>query len=241
MVQGKTQPRILRGEERNRFLGAFNRRYRTPHRDWLACRLMLEAGLRVGEVVALKVDHFDPRDCRLVVRDGKGGKDRELGVGYDLCQALDKWLPRRGEEYPECPWLFPTSNGGQVYPQHLRRTVSRAAERADLREAEKVSPHTLRHTFAVWLRENGASLEEVQRALGHEELATTERYLARLDIQPVKVMKRIANDEVGAFKLDDVQADSRSTTDAEAEQLQEELRFLQKKMERVEAQLAARE
>lgn len=235
MAQGKTQPKILRGEERDRFLEAFNRRYRTPHRDWLACRLMLESGLRVGEVVALKVDHFAPRDCRLVVRDGKGGKDRKAGVGYDLCQELDEWLRRREEEYPKCLWLFPTSSGEQIYPQHLRRTVSRMAEKAGLREAEKVSPHTLRHTFAVWLRENGASLEEVQRALGHENLATTERYLSRLNVQHVKAMQRIANADGESTR--DTEVESCGPEEGDHDDLRKEVKRLRSRLKQVAAAL----
>lgn len=199
MSSGKKKPRILRDGERDQFLSAFSTRgespprYKTRHRDQMMCRLMLEAGLRVAEVAALRPEHFDSSDCRLMVRAGKGAKDRELGLGWDLCQDLSEWLARREEEYPDTEWIFPTSNGTKVATSHLRRRVKRAARDAGLREAERVHPHVLRHTFSVHMRENGATLEEVQEMLGHEHLSTTEKYLRGLDASHVEAMQEIQN------------------------------------------------
>ncbi|NIS21973.1 MAG: tyrosine-type recombinase/integrase, partial [Thermoplasmata archaeon] len=71
-------------EEQARFLAQFNTRYPSPHRNLCMVRLMLEAGLRVGEVVALRPEHLDMTTCRLVVREGKGAKDRVLWISDDL-------------------------------------------------------------------------------------------------------------------------------------------------------------
>ena len=71
-------PKVLSGAETACVLSQFNIRYRTPHRNLCLVRVVLEAGLRVGEVVALKPEHLDMTTCKLVVREGKGAKDRVL-------------------------------------------------------------------------------------------------------------------------------------------------------------------
>lgn len=199
-----TSPRILRGEERDRFVAAYSvrnetpPRYKTRHRDYLMARLMLESGLRAAEVVSIRPDHLYLDVCRLVVRDGKGEKDRDLGLGQDLCAALADWLDRREAEYPDSEWLFPTSSRDSDKPvatSHLRERVKRAARDAGLQEADRVHPHVLRHSFAVDMRESGRSLEQIQKALGHEHLTTTEQYLRSLDVSHVEAMQEVANGE----------------------------------------------
>lgn len=199
MTDRNRQPRILRGDERIEFLSAFSvdgespPRYKTPHRDWLMTRLMLEAGLRTAEVTHLRPHNFDAAGCALHVRVAKGGKERTVGLGWDLCRSLSRWMVRRQRDYPESEWLFPTSSGGRVDTSHLRRRVKRAARDAGLREADRVHPHCLRHSCAVHMRKHGASLEEIQHHLGHERLSTTERYLAGLDVSHVEAAQRIQN------------------------------------------------
>lgn len=194
MPNGKLR-RVLDDEEAEQLLSTFNTRYRSPHRDWLACRLMYEAGLRVSEVVSLRTDQLEatPAGGEIVVRDGKGGVDRRLGIGRELRSDLEEWMERLEEEYPESPWLFPTRNGKHVRRNHLFRTVKRAAERAELPEAGLISPHTLRHSFATrWLR-RGGNLEALRRALGHADLRTTQEYLNLLDDEHVEAMQDLAN------------------------------------------------
>ena len=69
-------PRVLSGAEQEGFLDGFNCRYWTPQRDYTACLTMLDAGLRVGEVTALQLEHVDLRARRIVVRDGKGSRSQ---------------------------------------------------------------------------------------------------------------------------------------------------------------------
>ena len=105
MSRTKRLPKVLGEEEQARFLECFNTRYMIPHRNLCLVRLMLEAGLRVGEAVALKPEHLDMRTCKLMVREGKGAKDRVLWIGDDLRDLVGTWLERR----PNSPWLFSTS------------------------------------------------------------------------------------------------------------------------------------
>lgn len=171
-------PRVLNREERAAFLATFNTRYKTPHRDRTACRLMVDLGLRVGEVVALRPEHLDLSGCVVHVREGKGAKDRDVSFerSASLLRDLQDWLERRADAYPESPWLFPTGTGSRLDPRHLWRTVKRAAKRAELDEHDRISPHDLRHTFAAMLYKRTKDLRAVQKALGHADVSTTQIY-----------------------------------------------------------------
>ncbi len=170
-------PKVLSEEERIAFLSSLNKRYASPHRNLCMLRLMLEAGLRAGEVVALRPEHLDMTTCRLLVREGKGSKDRALWIRNDLRDLVGEWLERRRTS----PWLFPTRNGSQVQTRYLRTLVKRLARKAQIPEAEKVSPHTLRHTFATDLYRETKNLRLVQKALGHASVATTQIYTHIVD------------------------------------------------------------
>lgn len=186
MNRPKTLPKVLSEDEQRRFLAEFNTRYRTPHRNLAMVRLMLEAGLRVGEVVALKPDHLDMTTCQLLVREGKGAKDRALWVSDDLRDLIGEWLPRR----PESEWLFPTRTGGKVLTRYMRAMVKRTARKARIGEAERVSPHTLRHTFATDLYRRTGNLRLVQKALGHASIQTTQLYTHLVDGELEEAMRQ---------------------------------------------------
>lgn len=192
---GRKLPKVLTEDERDAFLDQFNTRYKTPHRNRLMCRVMLEAGLRVGEVVALKPEHLDMQTCKLTVREGKGAKDRTVWIGEDLRDAIGEWLERRAEDYPESLYLFPNNNGGPVDTSYMRRMVKRTAREADVREAEKVSPHTLRHTFATELYRETKDLRLVQKALGHEDVSTTQIYTHIVDEDLEEAMRNFGTAE----------------------------------------------
>lgn len=177
MTRTKKLPKVLTKEEQERLLEQFNTRYPTPHRNLCIVRLMLEAGLRVGEVVALRPEHLAMTSCRLVVREGKGAKDRLLWVNEDLRDLIGEWIERQ----PDSEWLFPTRHGTQVKTRYLREMVKRKAREAELQEADRVSPHTLRHTFATDLYRETGNLRLVQKALGHTSVSTTQLYTHLVD------------------------------------------------------------
>jgi len=165
-------PKILTRDESAALLDAPSAEL-TPRRDRLMMELCLAAGIRAGEVVAVRVEHVDFATGRLDVRDGKGAKDRRLWLGDEVLGRLGAWMDRR----PSAPWLFPTSRGTRVRTSHLRRSVKRYARMADVDEAERVSPHTLRHTFATRLYERTRDLALVKMALGHADISTTTIYV----------------------------------------------------------------
>lgn len=177
MSRTKSLPKVLSEDEQQRFLAQFNTRYPTPHRNLCMVRLMLEAGLRVGEVVALRPEHLDMTTCRLTVREGKGAKDRVVWISDDLRDLIGEWLVRR----PDSGWLFPTRHGTRVQTRYMREMVKRTARKADVQEADRVSPHTLRHTFATDLYRETSNLRLVQKALGHADISTTQIYTHLVD------------------------------------------------------------
>jgi site-specific recombinase XerD len=172
MSRARRLPKVLSADEQARFLSQFNTRWPTPHRSLCMVRLMLEAGLRVGEVVALRPEHLDMRTCRLMVREGKGAKDRVLWITDDSRDLIGAWLNRR----PDSPWLFPTRDGGRVSTRYMREMVKRSARKAGVAEWERLSPHSLRHTFATDLLNATGNIRLVQKALGHASVATTQLY-----------------------------------------------------------------
>lgn len=137
----------------------------------------LDTGLRVGELVALQLDHLNLSGRKLTVREGKGAKDRQVPLTGRLVETLHGWLERRIEKVgPESRWVFPTRDGGQLLTRYVRKVVKREAEKADIREVERVSPHTLRHTAATDLLRDTGNLELVRQFLGHESVETTQLY-----------------------------------------------------------------
>lgn len=135
--------------------------------------LLYSAGLRVSELVRLRPGDLD-RDRGLVyVRAGKGRKDRYTLLSDRALEATDRHLrmePRVGT------WLFP---GGRRADRHLttrsvQKVVARSAARVPIEK--KVTPHTLRHTFATHLLEAGTDIRFIQKLLGHASTRTTEIY-----------------------------------------------------------------
>jgi integrase len=134
---------------------------------------MLDTGLRVGETLSLRPEHINFDEGRLMVREGKGAKDRVLWFGDSTREELLEWAERRPED---SPWFFPTKKGTKTASSSLRRAVKAAVRDARIPEAESVSPHTFRHTFATDLYQKTKDIELVRQALGHESIETTMIY-----------------------------------------------------------------
>lgn len=201
VARPKKLPKVLTDAEQDALLAELNPRYQSPHRNLVMLRLMLATGLRAGEVVALRPEHVDLDTCRLVVREGKGAKDRVLWFSDEIRDALAEWLERR----PQSPYLFPTRDGGPLQTRYLRELVSRLAERARIAEAEKVSPHTLRHTFATDLYRETHDLRLVQAALGHSSVQTTEIYTHLVNGEVEDALRRLRSRETPDGPADEVE------------------------------------
>ncbi len=129
------------------------------------------AGLRVSEVVALKVSDIDSKRMTLRVEQGKGQRDRYVMLSPQLLEWLrDWWRAARPQA-----WLFPGQNAvNPMSARQLSRVVSDAARAAGI--AKRVSPHTLRHSFATHLLEQNVDIRVIQVLLGHAKLETTALY-----------------------------------------------------------------
>ena len=129
------------------------------------------AGLRVSEVVALKVSDIDSKRMTLRVEQGKGQRDRYVMLSPHLLEWLrDWWRAARPQA-----WLFPGQNAvNPMSARQLSRVVSDAARAAGI--AKRVSPHTLRHSFATHLLEQNVDIRVIQVLLGHAKLETTALY-----------------------------------------------------------------
>jgi integrase/recombinase XerD len=129
------------------------------------------AGLRVSEVVSLKVSDVDSKRMLLKVEQGKGRKDRLAMLSPQLLGLLRDWYriarPR--------VWLFPGQDPtNHLTPRQLNRAVHVAAHMAGIRK--RVTPHTLRHSFATHLLEQNVDIRVIQTLLGHAKLDTTALY-----------------------------------------------------------------
>lgn len=146
-------------------------------RDRALVEFLYGTGTRVSEAVGLDVDDVD-LDSLTVVVTGKGDKQRRLPLGSFAADAIDAYLVRGRPAFAPrgsgSPRLFLNSLGRPLSRQSAYGVLQQAARRAGL--TAKVSPHTLRHSFATHLLQNGADVRVVQELLGHASVTTTQIY-----------------------------------------------------------------
>ena len=139
-------------------------------RDVAILEMLYATGLRVSELAGLDLDAID-REARTVRVLGKGSKERMVPYGAPAARALDAYLARRATDRGP---VFVNARGGRLSPRSIHTIVRRAARVAGV--TRRVSPHTLRHTFATHLLAGGCDLRSVQEMLGHADVATTQLY-----------------------------------------------------------------
>jgi integrase/recombinase XerC len=149
-------------------------------RDHALIEVLYGTGLRVAEGCGLDLDDLDEgrRTVRVV---GKGDKERVVPIGERALEALDAYLALRGRRRGA---LFLNRRGGRLTARSAHRIVRAWARRAGL--DQRVTPHTLRHSFATHMLSAGADLRLIQELLGHSRLSTTQRYT---HVSPEHLMK----------------------------------------------------
>jgi site-specific recombinase XerD len=149
------------------------------HRCILA--LLYSCGLRVGELCALKVADVDLQRLQVHVHQGKGRKDRYTGMAKSLLPLVQNYM----NSYQPSSYLFEGLHGKPYSANSVRAFLKRSCKAAGL--GKKVTPHTLRHSYATHLIENGVGLRHVQELLGHSKPETTMLYthIARKDLLEV--------------------------------------------------------
>lgn len=136
-----------------------------------ALMLCYGAGLRISEAVAVKVSDIDSSRMMIRVEQGKGGKDRYVMLSERLLEVLRSYWRAARPAY----WLFPSWHPERHISAATISTACReAAEKSGLQK--RVTPHTLRHSFATHLLENGVDTRVIQMLLGHTRIDTTARY-----------------------------------------------------------------
>jgi len=138
------------------------------HRAMLT--LIYSAGLRISELINLKIKDIDSENMRIWVRNGKGKKDRITLLSAVALGLLRKYY----RAYRPKDYLFEGQKGGAYSPTSLRKVFNRARKRTGIKTLATV--HTLRHSFATHLLENGTNLRYIQQLLGHGSSKTTEIY-----------------------------------------------------------------
>ena len=200
-------PSVLTREECSRLFALL------PETTRLMAELMYGAGLRLTELLRLRIKDVDLERLQMAVRAGKGNKDRltmiprslevrlrehrerlrelyrldreALLPGVELPEALERKWPKAGEKF-EWFWFFPSRNllrdhrTGVIRRHHVldvtfQKAIREAAGKAQF--DKRVSPHTLRHSFATHLLENGTGIRDLQDLLGHADISTTQIYL----------------------------------------------------------------
>lgn len=180
----KRLPEVLTNEECLALLKQPNPKAPTGLRNLCMLTVMLNLGLRASEVLHLRVNDIDWMSGKLMVRNGKGGKDRALCLNEDDLDLLRSWRERRPAS---AEFLFSTLKGKPLHDRYLRAMVGRLAERAGIDRDEagnkkkKFHPHALRHTFATSLYRETKNIRLVQKALGHSFLSTTAIYMHLVD------------------------------------------------------------
>jgi len=173
-------PEVLTATEQEALLKQPNPRYLTGQRNRTMLRLMLDTGLRLAEVTSLRWKDIDLLSGKVMVRQGKGSKDRTLWTGEENITALAAWRERQARECDGKPEIvFSTAEGKRLDPSYVRKMVKRYARKAGIEK--RISPHTLRHTFATDLYRETTNLRITQKALGHANIATTQIYTHIVD------------------------------------------------------------
>jgi integrase/recombinase XerD len=165
-------PEVLTVEEVEALIAQPDITDRIGSRDKAIIEILYSSGLRVSELCSLSIYDIDDTVIRV---KGKGGKERMVPIGTKALEALDHYLlNHRGEDADPAAPIFVTKKGSRVDRTAIWRMIKKYVRYADIEK--NVSPHTLRHSFATHLLDNGADLRVIQEMLGHATIATTDRY-----------------------------------------------------------------
>ncbi|MHA1587461.1 MAG: tyrosine-type recombinase/integrase, partial [Candidatus Thorarchaeota archaeon] len=143
----------------------------------------LDTGLRLSELINLDISDVDLHSQSILVRNGKGSKDRQVYLGRTTARSLRKWAEVRPYGH-DADAYFSTRDGRRLDKRNIARIIERINARAEMGE-RRIHPHLLRHTFATHFIKNGGDPFSLQRLLGHSDIKTTMIYvnLAGADLE----------------------------------------------------------
>ncbi len=184
----KALPHVLDLSEVDRLLEAPQSQTPLGLRDRTMLELLYATGVRVSELVGLRLMDVDLEEG-LVRLQGKGQKERVVPMGQEAIDWLKRYLQiRREMDKKGSPYLFLTTRGGSMTRQRFWQLVKGYARAVGI--TKRISPHTLRHSFATHLLERGADLRVIQELLGHADISTTQIYTHVARSHLAKVYKK---------------------------------------------------
>jgi integrase/recombinase XerD len=174
--RNKPLPEVLTINEVSKLIKAT-----TNPKHKLIIKLLYGCGLRVSELVNLKKQDFDFEEEIIFIRQAKGRKDRFVKIPNKMKEELQAFSKLNNENY-----FFPSNRGGKLSTATIRKIVEKSRKKAKLNK--RVHPHTLRHSHATHLLEQGTDLRIIQKLLGHLDIKTTQIY-THISKQSIKKIK----------------------------------------------------
>lgn len=165
----RSLPKNLTKEEVKKLLGVIPP---TRKRDRLIVLLLYGSGLRVSELCNLKIDDIDFERSLIIVRGGKGAKDRIVPISKALLRAIEDYLKTRSDDSEYLIVEERRNRKDKLSPKTVWYLLDKYGKKAGI----KVTPHMLRHSFATHMLENGIDIRVIQEILGHSNLSTTQIY-----------------------------------------------------------------
>jgi len=168
-------PKFVKEEDIDKMFSVPDTRTWIGKRNLLIIRMLYATGLRVSEMVNIKINDINIEDRTIIVL-GKGSKERIVVFGYNTKDALEDYLNngRNKVDIKNSEYLFLNKDGNRLSDRYVRRIIDDIIIKASI--TMHVSPHMLRHTFATGMLNNGADLVSVKDLLGHVSLNTTSIY-----------------------------------------------------------------
>ena len=173
--QPRVLPDVLLSDEMEKFLGQINTATTSGFRNRTICELIYSAGIRVHELTKLNITDLRLDEQEILIK-GKGDKERIVLFGKTSKEYLEMYLSsiRPKWIYTDTEAVFLNTKGQRINPRSIQRFIKSEAERQGF--SRKITPHTMRHSYATTLYNSGADLRTIQELLGHSSLSTTQIY-----------------------------------------------------------------
>jgi integrase/recombinase XerD len=165
-IKAKKLPTVLTKQEVKALIKAAK-----PKRNRLIVQFLYSSGARVSECIKLNVSDLNLKERTARIRGGKGNKDRTIILSKEWVKYLKKYLEKKKVKSER---VFSKKNGKPLSVDTVQRIVRQAAKKAGIQK--RVTPHTLRHSYATHLLEAGENIRKIQELLGHSNLNTTQIY-----------------------------------------------------------------
>ena len=140
-------------------------------RDKLLIMLFYQTGIRLSEIIGLKVSSIRDNEVKVL---GKRNKERIIPISKNVRKVINEYLIQKSNEFPNSDYFFLTDSGNKMYEKFVYRKVNHYLSLVSSKQ--KKSPHILRHSFATHMLNNGADLNAIKEILGHENLSATQVY-----------------------------------------------------------------